>query len=155
MLAQATTTQESKGPTQAALALQMLSITNDLAMVLGEESIALTKGKTAEVEAFAKKKADLFSVYESCMQTIAALGKDKLDIEEALRKALHEATYNFKTALERNQSILKSQLKISQGLMHTVGAEVNRQQNPMKTYSNPGSAKRPNAPTSLALNQTI
>lgn len=146
---------DAHAPTQAGIALQMLSITNDLAMVLADESIALSQGRTADVEVFAKKKADLFSVYEASMQAVIATGKTRLDIDDTLRKALHDATFKFKTALERNQLILKSHLKISEGLMQTVGEEVNRQQNPMKTYSSPGKTQRPNSPTSIALNQTI
>lgn len=143
------------GPSQADMALQLLSITNDLTAVLSEESLALTKGEADKVESLTNRKRDLFSFYGTAMEDIQALGQAKLDIDDALRKSLHEATFQFKAALERNQTLLKSQLEVSQGLMQTIGKEVQREQSPVRTYASPAENKRPQSPTSLALNRTI
>lgn len=146
---------ENTQPSQTQMALHLLSVTNDLTAVLSEESGALTQGKSKTIEVLTQRKRDLFSFYAAAMGDIQALGQPKMDIDDALRASVRDATFQFKAALERNQRLLKSQLDISQGLMQTIGEEVQREQSPVRTYSSPGDNKRPHAPTSLALNRTI
>jgi len=146
---------EDTHPPQSALALNLLSITNDLTGVLNEESSALSKGKAGTIEALGQRKTDLFAFYARAIEDIQKLGQTRLDIDDALRASLRTATLQFKSSLERNQRLLKGQLEVSKGMMQSIGREAERQQNPVKTYANPNASKQTRAPTSLALNQTI
>lgn len=143
------------GPSQTDMAIQLLSITNDMTAVLTDESDDLSTARPKDFKDLGKRKTELFSAYASAMSAVQALGQSKLNIDEALKAALRDATLQFKKALERNQSLLKAQLDLSQGVMTSIGKEVERQQNPVRTYANPGATQRKIAPTSIALNQTI
>lgn len=136
-------------------AQSLLAVTGELTALLDEESSALTAGEARKVEDLAGKKASLFSNYQKAILAVKELANPKLSVSDALRKALQNSAVVFKAAAERNQSLLAGQMEISQKMMQTIGAEVERQQNPVQTYSHPSSAQGKAKPTSLSLNQTI
>ncbi|MEM7568912.1 MAG: hypothetical protein AAF337_03875 [Pseudomonadota bacterium] len=151
-MADTTTTPDT---THKDAAMALLGVTSQLTDLLGNESDLLAKGASHEVAALAGQKAALFDTYQKAMQTIKALANPRLVLEEGLRTSLRETAQHFKAALERNQKLLADRLETSQQLMKTIGDEVQRQQNPVTTYSSPHRAVGAQAPTTLALNQTI
>lgn len=147
------TVSETQDQHDAALAL--LTVTSDLTKLLTDESNLLVTGHANQIAALAGRKSELLAAYQSAMMTVKEIANPRLMVDDALRKSLRETAQHFKAALERNQSLLSQRLETAQNLMKTIGNEVQRQQNPVKTYANPNGNAAKTAPTSIALNQTI
>ncbi|MEO0413308.1 MAG: hypothetical protein AAF221_15890 [Pseudomonadota bacterium] len=137
------------------IAAALMTVTNDLTALLTDESNMLIAGHSEGVAGLSGRKAELFSAYQKAMETIKAAANPQLMLEEDLRQTLRQGAQRFKVALERNQQLLEKRMESSQQLMQTIGEEVQRQQNPVQTYQSPHSGSAKQAPTSLALNQTI
>ncbi|MEO0411758.1 MAG: hypothetical protein AAF221_07980 [Pseudomonadota bacterium] len=137
------------------VATALMAVTNDLTALLTDESNMLVKGQSEDIAALSGRKAELFSAYQKSMATIKAAASPRLMIQEDVRQALRKGAQRFKVALERNQQLLEKRMESSQQLMTTIGKEVQRQQNPVQTYQSPHTGSAKQAPTSLAVNQTI
>ncbi len=139
------------------IAARLIGTTKDLISVLERENSLLESRRPQEVKPLQAEKTRLAAQYRDDMKTVkrnkALLGPDG----SLVRLELEAATERFQEALKNHGRILLRKKSISEGMIHAIGAEVERQKRPVQNYT-PGAMTHkpaPSSPTSIALNEVI
>ncbi len=136
---------------------KLIRITTELKDIVRHETELLERKRPQEIKSLQGQKIRLMSQYKDAMNN-ARVNENLLGPEDSdIRIRIKEVTESLREELKKNARIVIRLKTITEGLLKSVGDEVNKNNRPAMGYGKGAEMTTPHMikPTSLSVNQII